>query len=453
MGKIGCLDSVDDGVVTGWALDESSDSPACVDICVNGAVVDTTICSEFRPDLLAANRGNGWHGFTYPLPAHYVRSRANVTVKFAGAGPALHNGQRILPDFTSRVLTSAALRSSVVHDGQWCIDQFSLSGSEVTIEGWCIPPRAVAVPVAFTYNGELLPDLVRVARNDIAALLDAAQDSVGFGFRASGPICSPSREHVFFFVHAYTQQPFDPNQSIHYIFSEAALPPDHLRARVHGSTDVMGFIKEGSTAYAQLERFLRRYCSKSLEDFESILDWGCGSGRMLRYVPAAALRKLTGIDIDAQAIEWCRQAFPEGRFFATAAEPPTPFAAESFDLIYANSVLTHLRQKDHLAWLSELFRVAQPGAMLLLTTAGERSWWGRRLPSSRFLQWRVECAGFYEGGRNTNLADLGVGDYYRNVFISPDFIARNWSTLFEIVDFVPCGIGNLQDLTILRKRE
>jgi SAM-dependent methyltransferase len=453
MAKVGCLDSVDDGILRGWALDEESHSPTAVDIYIGGGILDRIACSEFRPDLVAARGGTGWHGFTYPVPERYMRSRLSVSVKFAEGGSMLENGQRVLPDFTNRFLISAMLHSAVLSKGLWCIDRMCLSDSGLSLEGWCVPPRAIPVPVALTHDGEPLDDVVRFSRDDIAALLNLAHDEIGFGFRASGRRAPEARRHEFSFQHALTKQRFDPNQSIYYIFSEAALPADHLRVRVHGSTDVMGFVKEGSTAYAQIECFLERYCSKSMEDFGSILDWGCGCGRMLRYVPARALRKLTGIDIDAQGIEWCRQAFPEGRFLAIAAEPPTPFESESFDLIYANSVLTHLRQKDHLAWMSELFRLARPGATLMLTTAGERSWWGGRFPSSRFLQWQIDCAGFYEGGRNTNLADLGVGDYYRNVFISRDFIWRNWSALFEIVEFVPCGIGNLQDLTILRKRE
>lgn len=453
MAKLGCLDSVEDGIAKGWALDQGRHSPAEIDICVDGSVVDTVACSEFRSDLLAAKRGNGWHGFTYPLPVRYMRSLSTLIIKFAGNGPLLENGRRILPDFTGRVLTSSALQASVLNNGLWCIDQLSLSDYEIAVEGWAIAPHGMPLPVAFTHNGDLLGELVRFGRDDIAALLDLPRDEIGCGFRARGPARAGTPKHEFFFQHALTKRPFDPNQSIHYIFSEAALAPDHFRARVHGSTDPMSFIKEGATAFSQMQRFLGRYFSKSIEDFASVLDWGCGSGRMLRYFPSTALKSLTGIDIDEQAIEWCRQAFPDGRFVAVAPEPPTPFPAESFDLIYANSVLTHLRQKDHLQWLRELFRVARPGAVLLLTTAGERSWWGRKFPSSRFVEWRVDCHGFYEGGRNTNLDEIGVGDYYRNVFISADYIQRNWSELFEIVDFVPGGIGNLQDLTILRKRE
>lgn len=453
MAKLGCLDSVEDGIVRGWALDEEGQSAAQIDIWLEHALLHTVTCSEFRDDLLRAHRGNGWHGFTYPVPARYVRSRANVTARFSGRGPILENGQQILPDFTNRVLTSAVLASSVLSRGQWCIDELTLSNSEIGISGWCISPGAVPVASAFTHNGNLLPDLVRFPRNDIAALLDDAQDKVGFGFRAHGPLAAATPQHDFLFRHAYTKHAFDPDHSIHYILTSDELPPERLRSRVHGSPDVMSFIKEGSTAYVQMQRYLERYVSKSIADFDSILDWGCGSGRMLRYFPETALQKLTGIDIDAEAIDWCRQAFPQSRFVTVSPDPPTPFPPEIFDLIYANSVLTHLRQKDHLDWLRELFRLARRGGVLLLTTAGERSWWGRNFPSNRYLEWRVTRSGFYEGGRNTNLDEIGIGEYYRNVFISADYISRTWSQYFDIIDFIPAGIGNLQDLTILKKRD
>jgi SAM-dependent methyltransferase len=451
MAKIGCLDSVDDGILRGWALDQDGQSPARVDICVDGSVLDTIPCSEFRDDLLAAERGNGSHGFTYPLSPQYIRSRANITVKFTGTGPVLHNGERVLPDFTSRFLTSSALHSSALSKGLWCIDQLSFSQSEVTIAGWAIPARAASVPVAFTHNGNTLAELVRFPRNDLAVNLDLPRDEIGFGFQARGSLSPSERTHEFRFEHALAKRPFDANQSVHFICCETPIPPPDLRIRVHGSADPMTFTKEGSTAYIRLERFLQTYFAKRLQDFASILDWGCGSGRMLRYFPEQVLQNLTGIDIDQEAIEWCRQAFPHGQFLAVAMQPPTPLASETFDLIYANSVLTHLRENDHLQWLRELHRLAKPGAVLLLTTSGERNWWKGKFPSSRFVEWQVTRNGFYEGGHNTNLDAIGVGDYYRNVFVSADYIWRIWSGWFQIIDHVQGGFGDMQDMTVLRK--
>jgi SAM-dependent methyltransferase len=453
MAKVGCLDSVDDGILRGWALDDSVQSPAMIEVFIDGRVVDSLACSEFRPDLLAAKQGTGWHGFTYPLPITYIRSHGKLLVKFAGGGPVLHGGQRVLPDFTNRFLTSSALHASVLSNGLWCIDQLSLSESEVTIAGWAIPPRGAPFPVAFTHNGSTLTELVRFPRNDLAVKLDLPRDEVGFGFETRGPLSPTTRTHEFRFEHGVAKRPFDPNQSVHFICSETPLPPPDLRMRVHGSADPMSFQKEGSTGYVRLQRLLQTYFAKRLQDFASILDWGCGSGRMLRYFPEQALPHVTGIDIDQEAMEWCRQAFPQAQFLAVPTEPPTPLASEAFDLIYANSVLTHLREKDHLQWLRELYRLAKRGAVLLLSTSGERNWWNAQFPSSRFVEWRVTRNGFYEGGRNTNLDALGVGDYYRNVSVSADYIWRNWSQWFEIVDHFQSGFGNMQDMTVLRKRD
>ena len=445
MAKSGFLDSIEDGVLEGWALDDNASSPAILDISVDGVVIAKVTCSEFRPDLVTGNRGTGWHGFSYPLPVKYMQSRARLIVSFADGGPVLENGRRFLPGFVGRVLTSSALSSLALGKGLWCIDELNLSDSQVVIEGWCIPPYAVPVPLAFTHNGTVLRDSKRLRRNDIAIMLGMERDEIGFGFRAGTPLTEACRRHDFFFEHAYTKRPFDANQGVYYICEDKPLPPKHLRIHSHGSPDAVSFVKEGSTAYVQIQRFLQEYFSKSIEDFSRILDWGCGTGRVFRYLSDGALAKLTGIDIDPQATEWCRKSFPNGEFLTVSIDPPTPIASGTFDLIYANSVLTHLRENDHDRWLQELYRLAKPKAVVLLTTFGELNWWRRKLPSSSFHEWKIDHAGFFDAGQNDDLDEIGIGDYYRNVFISHEYIARIWSRYFEIVDFVPGGIGSLQD--------
>jgi SAM-dependent methyltransferase len=449
--KVGFVDSIEDGVISGWALDESTQSPAVVDISIDGVVVAKVTCCEFRPDLVRAHRGNGWHGFSYPLPPKYIQCRGKLIISFSDGGPVLNNGQRLLTDFTNRFLTSSALFASVMRNGLWCIDSLDFSDSEVLIEGWCIPPRVVPVATAFTHNGDVLTEVTRFARNDLALKLDMQRDEMDLGFRARGPLLRDAARHDFCCAHAATKRAFDSNQSVHYIRSAKPMPPAELRIRVHGSEDVASFVKEGSTAYVQIQRVLKDYFSKSLEDFTQILDWGCGSGRTLRYFAENISSKVTGVDIDPQAIEWCRQAYPQGRFETVGMNPPMLLPSESFDLIFGISVLTHLREKDHIRWLQELQRVAKPEAVLLLTFNGDWNFWKNKFPSRLYTQWKI--SGFFEGGRNTDLDPIGTGDYYRNAHISHDYIWRNWSRYFNIIDLVPMGISNAQDLAILQKRE
>jgi methylase of polypeptide subunit release factors len=51
---------------------------------------------------------------------------------------------------------------------------------------------------------------------------------------------------------------------------------------------------------------------RTLDSFESILDFGCGCGRMLLWLPELGRKRaLHGTDIDADAIDWCREHLPE----------------------------------------------------------------------------------------------------------------------------------------------
>jgi hypothetical protein len=92
--------------------------------------------------------------------------------------------------------------------------------------------------------------------------------------------------------------------------------------------------------------------------------------------------------------------------------------------------------------------------VILLTTFGDIGWWRGRLPWNLYRAWRVDNAGFYNAGPNRDIDEAGVADhdYYRNVFVSHEYISRNWSRYFAIVDILPGAIGNLQDLVILQRR-
>jgi SAM-dependent methyltransferase len=158
------------------------------------------------------------------------------------------------------------------------------------------------------------------------------------------------------------------------------------------------------------------------------------------------------VDIDSRAIDWCRQAFPCHEFLTVNTQPPTPFPDETFDLIYGISVMTHLRETDHVSWLAELSRLSKPKGMVLLTTNGDAAFWRGRLPWNLFTAWHLDRAGFLDTGSNPDLGDLKVeADYYRNVLISPEYIVRNWTRYFGVLDILPGAICNTQDLVILQK--
>jgi len=92
-----------------------------------------------------------------------------------------------------------------------------------------------------------------------------------------------------------------------------------------------------------------------------ILDWGCGAGRMIRWLKnIATTGEVWGADISSAHIFWCKRYLsPPFNFFTTTTIPHLPFEDRYFDFIYARSVFTHVDDLAE-AWLLELRRILQP---------------------------------------------------------------------------------------------
>jgi SAM-dependent methyltransferase len=149
------------------------------------------------------------------------------------------------------------------------------------------------------------------------------------------------------------------------------VPGDELMARVAGGADRTSFFWSGRESVRELERTLA-IVARSLDSFESILDFGCGCVRMLLWrEELGRTRRLFGTDIDGQAIDWCRQNIPWAQVSVNEAQPPLSFADGRFDLVFNHSVFTHIDERRQDQWLSELRRVVRPGGLIVLSVHGE----------------------------------------------------------------------------------
>jgi ubiquinone/menaquinone biosynthesis C-methylase UbiE len=221
------------------------------------------------------------------------------------------------------------------------------------------------------------------------------------------------------------------------------IPPRALRKRVHGHTQLFSFELVGAGISKNILDAVRPHMS--LDSSSRVLDFGCGCGRVLVYFKNAAGCQMTGSDIDAEAIAWCKDNLADfANFIQNGTIPPLPIADSTFDLVYSISVFTHLPKRMQFQWLKELERVTKPGGLLLLTTRGTD-----QVPLSWFQRLRFRMTGFvYVAGGKTP----GLPDFYRNAFHSESYIRRTWSGFFEIVDFKPRGINSEQDWALFRKR-
>ncbi|MBI4596938.1 MAG: class I SAM-dependent methyltransferase [Candidatus Omnitrophica bacterium] len=217
-------------------------------------------------------------------------------------------------------------------------------------------------------------------------------------------------------------------------------------------------------ALNQLQRFeavLNRH-RRSLKDCTTILEFGCGHGRLLKpvadFVPGASI---AGCDVLNKAVAVCRRKFPQGRFVTNGALPPLAFADGSFDLMYSYSVFTHLPEAHHRAWLKELARVLRPGGVMLHTIHSHE--FLRR--ASRFspeslvkyaLPQPVDAL-IRSGTGYTYTMDDPTQPAYGLAIISPAYVAAHWPKVsgLTLLDHVEGAIEaypeGCQDIVLLLK--
>jgi SAM-dependent methyltransferase len=226
-------------------------------------------------------------------------------------------------------------------------------------------------------------------------------------------------------------------------------PPDANKLRVAGHTHEAAFKMVGATIFKNLDALLAEF-GHSWSDFPSILDWGCGAGRVTRYLISDSGQKVTGADIDPDNIGWCRANLVGGRFEIVPLMPKTQFRDGEFDLALGCSVFTHLKEDVQFAWLNELRRVIRPGGYAFMSVRGPAYLGYDRFPPHLYR--KLQEVGFLDLSVDPALEDvIADKEYYRAAYHSRDYICDRWSDYFEIIGFFDAAAA-LQDFIVLRRR-
>ncbi len=243
-----------------------------------------------------------------------------------------------------------------------------------------------------------------------------------------------------------------------------AVPPRRLRARV-GAPRARDYVQGGRAAALELEAAL---APRSLGEFASVLDFGCGPGRVLTHVAelsGGSARRLVGVDVDGEAIAWAQGHGAQAVFRRSSADPPLPFAAGGFALIYSISVLSHLDESAQDAWLAELARLLASGGTALLSTHGSSAyeafrtgavataWCDPRAFAAHGPLGPDEIFAVPYRASRWNRGDLpGVGDGYGLSFHGIDYIRGHWGRFLEVEAIRPRAVSDWQDLVVARPR-
>jgi SAM-dependent methyltransferase len=151
------------------------------------------------------------------------------------------------------------------------------------------------------------------------------------------------------------------------------------------------FVGRRAIVFDELSRLLA-----GRSDRPRVLDLGCGTGRNL--VDLQALAEPVGLDIEHQALTFCRER--GSTLLVRASAESLPFQAESFDMVMALDLLEHL--DDDVAGAAEILRVLRPGGSLIAFVPAYRWLWGpqddlahhRRRYTPRSIRSVMRDAGF-----------------------------------------------------------
>lgn len=148
-----------------------------------------------------------------------------------------------------------------------------------------------------------------------------------------------------------------------------AFPPSYMLYEAY-NLNYETYYEDGRETAATFAGYLRPYLREPGSKF---LDWGCGPARLLRHMPEflPAACDVHGVDVNPATVKWCQEALPELDVRLCTVQPPLPYEAGELSAVLGLSVLTHLSEAGHEAWLGEMARVLRPGGGLVVTTHGD----------------------------------------------------------------------------------
>ena len=221
-----------------------------------------------------------------------------------------------------------------------------------------------------------------------------------------------------------------------------------LRFRVHGALDEASYAEAGRVVGSQIVEALTRH-GVGLEG-STILDFACGPGRVAGEVKKrTASCRLHGSDIDPEAVEWANRHLREvGSFSVNPSLPPTAYQDAFFDIIYTVSLFTHLPEDAQIAWLAELARLVKPGGWVLATVHGKFT---RASCTHEEMERLRERGIVYRMDRRGRFKLDGLPDSYQTTFHTREYVERVWTRWFHLAEYVEGGLGQHQDLVVLRR--
>lgn len=223
------------------------------------------------------------------------------------------------------------------------------------------------------------------------------------------------------------------------------IPPISLRYRIQGNALSRDFLDVGKRNFEEIKIGLERI-GYDLNSFENILDFGCGCGRTAIWFHINEINKnafnFYGTDIEIDAIKWCCENLGSGNFNVNKELPPVEYQDNFFDLIYAISVFTHMREDHQFLWLEELKRILKPNGILIISLHGQRL--SKDLTHNETVQ-------LQKTGYSTKVISNHKDWAYLASYHTKEYVLNKFGQYFKVLDYTERSVNNLQDMVVLQK--
>jgi len=360
---------------------------------------------------------------------------------------------RLLGRDAARAAFDAEMRR-LVGPLPWCLDDVRIIDDHLVGAGWAIAGGIDPQTLDICVDGLPAHGLERgLERPDVAFYYWFLPGADRSGFRFAHPFTkAPATHWTIEYVDRATGRPIDAWHTFYVpadVREPGPLPSLPQIQRVHGGNSQTQYLIEGYSTYVKFDRALRGVAGHGFASCARILDFGCGCGRLARYLGDRPT--LVGTDIDRDNVEWCRAHLP-GTFLVNAPTPPLGVPPGQIDCVVANDVFPHLGEADSRAWLLEIARVCRQDAIVLVSIASDRSLARARLTAERYAE--IRTLEFIDLSHNSDLDGvLEIPTSYRNVFHAHAYVRARWPDAgFEILDLIPGVSANQQDLVVMRRQ-
>jgi ubiquinone/menaquinone biosynthesis C-methylase UbiE len=203
------------------------------------------------------------------------------------------------------------------------------------------------------------------------------------------------------------------------------------------------FLKSGKEDYFNIVK------NFNSSEIQKVLDFGCSDARVTRWWDTSKI-EVWGCDPQFDKISCAKELIGSKINLFTNSElvPHLPFQDNYFDLIYAQSIFTHIKEL-HVIWLLELLRISKK---YLYITLHDEECMDENL---------TERASFLRSKRFTELPqniDPNIGffasNFYKNVaqvYISEKYLTSILPPFAKVVKKIPRAYANLQTAYIISK--